>query len=140
MLETEKAAIRRIYDEVWNKKNLEALDEIAAPNLVTHDAPAGLPAGVEGWKTYFGMILKAFPDTKFTIEDQIGEGSKVVTRWSTTGTQTGEFMGNPPSGKKISITGIEIDRFANGKIVEDWSEFDQMSLMTQIGIVPMPGD
>ena len=140
MLETEKAAIRRVYEEVWVKNNLQAMDEICVPNLVTHGTPEGTPTVLEGWRTYFRMIQKAFPDTKFTIEDQIAEVDKVVTRWKTTGTQTGEFMNIPASRKKITITGIEIDRFNNGKIVEDWNEFDQMGLMQQIGVVPMPGD
>jgi steroid delta-isomerase-like uncharacterized protein len=70
------------------------------------------------------------------IEDQVAEGDKVVTRWTATGTHKGELMGIPPSGKKVRVTGIAIDRLEDGKIVESWSSFDQLGMLQQIGAIP----
>jgi predicted SnoaL-like aldol condensation-catalyzing enzyme len=81
MYEENKALVRRVYEEVWNKGNLAAIDAIYAPGVVNHTLPPGLPKGVEGGKVFTGMYLKAFPDTKMTIEQQIAEGDKVVTHW-----------------------------------------------------------
>lgn len=114
-------------------------DEIFAPNHVNHDPNIPMEAsGPEGMKQLFGMYKSAFPDGRQTIEDQIAEGDKVVSRWSATGTHQGELMGIPPSGNRAEITGITIDRFAEGKIVESWSNYDLLGLMQQIGAVPSP--
>jgi predicted ester cyclase len=81
----------------------------------------------------------AFPDLHFTIEDTLVEGDKIVWRWSSTGTNTGSMMGMPSTNKKATITGIEIYRIANGKIAERWGNFDQLGMLQQLGVVPMPG-
>lgn len=82
------------------------------------------------------MYLTAFPDLHFTFEDFIAEGDQVVVRWTPSGTQKGELMGIPPSGKSFSATGIEIYRFEGGKIVEHWLESDMLGLLQQLGVVP----
>lgn len=139
MSEENKAIARRSFDEVWNQGNLAAIDEIYAPDVVNHTLPPGLPPGVEGGKAFTGMYLSAFPDTKMTIELQIAEGDKVVTRWKAQGTHKGELMGIPATGKQVTVTGIVIDRIVGGRIVESWGEFDQMGMMQQLGVVPTPG-
>ena len=139
MSEENKALVRRSFEEVWNDKNLDALDEIVAPDVVNHSSPPGLPEGVEGNKAFIGMYLSAFPDTKMTIEDMIATGDKVVTRWVATGTHDGELMGIPPTGKHVTVTGIGIDRISGGKIVESWGEFDALGMMQQLGVAPTPG-
>ena len=136
MSEENKALIRRFYEEVWNDKNLEAIDELVATDSVDHD----LPPGREGAKAFISMYLSAFPDTKMTIEDLLAEGDKVVTRWSATGTHTGELMGIPATGKQVTVTGLDINRYSGGKSVEHWGEFDQMGMMQQLGVVPGPGE
>ncbi len=83
-----------------------------------------------------GVYLRAFPDADITIEDQLVEGDRVVTRWTGRGTQTGEFMEMPPSGKKVAVPGVQIDRFSGGKIVEEWTLFDQLGMLQQLGAVP----
>ena len=88
---------------------------------------------------YYATYRAAFPDTHLTIEDQIAEGDKVVTRWTATGTNQGTLMGIPPSGKRVTITGISITRIANGKAVEDWVNFDTLGMLQQIGAIPTPG-
>jgi steroid delta-isomerase-like uncharacterized protein len=85
------------------------------------------------------MYRSAFPDMRVTIEDLVAEGDKVAARWSVTGTHRGELMGIPATGKRVTVTGIEINRFAGGKLVEHWESFDQLSMMQQLGVVPAPG-
>jgi steroid delta-isomerase-like uncharacterized protein len=139
MSEENKALDRRIFEAVSNK-NLAALDELMAPDMVDHELPPGLPPGRDGTKAFLGMFISAFPDIKVTIEDQIAEGDKVVTRWTATGTHTGELMGIPATGKQVTMMGIDITRFSGGKNVEHWGQFDQMGMMQQLGVVPPPGE
>ena len=140
MSEENKAVIRRFFAEVWNEKNIDAIDELIADDQVDHSLPPGLPAGRDGVKAFVGMYLSAFPDTKMTIEDQIAVGDKVVTRWTANGTHTGELMGIPATGKQVTVTGIDINRVSGGVSVEHWTEFDQMAMMQQLGVVPAPGE
>jgi steroid delta-isomerase-like uncharacterized protein len=138
MSEENKAVARRIIEEVWNKKNLDAIDELIAADCVNHTLPPGLPSGRKGVKAFIGIYLNAFPDVKFTIEDMIAKGDKVAIRWSATGTHTGELMGIPATGKQITVTGLDIGRYSGGKGVEFWGEFDQMGMMQQLGVIPTP--
>jgi steroid delta-isomerase-like uncharacterized protein len=140
MSEQNKAIARRIFEEVWNESNLDVIDELYTKDVVNHALPPGLPPGIDGFKAFAGMYLSAFPDTKMTVDDQITDGDKVVTRWTGTGTQTGELMGIPPTGKRVTVTGIDFQRIAGGKIVESWGQFDQMGMMQQLGVVPSPGE
>jgi steroid delta-isomerase-like uncharacterized protein len=117
------------------------VDEVTAANHV-NSGPAALPGmanGPEGTKMLIGVYRAAFPDLHFKVEEQTAEGDTVVTRWSSGGTHKGPLMGIPPTGKSASVTGVTIDRFANGKIVSSWAIFDQMGTMQQLGIIPMPG-
>jgi predicted ester cyclase len=84
------------------------------------------------------MYRIAFPDLELTIEDQVAEGDEVVTRFTARGTHRGELMGIPPTGRKVVVTGISIDRLVNGKTVESWTNYDVLSMMQQLGIIPMP--
>ena len=133
-----KASVRRFYDEVFNKKNRAAIDEFIDPNHVDHAAPPGTPGGLEGAKQTLTMYLTAFPDLYFTVEDIIAEGDKVVTRLTARGTQQGEFMGIPPTGKKATVKAIDINRIVGGKSIEHWLEMDTLGLMQQLGVVPTP--
>ncbi len=136
--EENKALSRRLIEEVWNQGNLAVIDELTAPNYVDHD-PTGPIQGPEGMKQFVSMYLTAYPDTHFTIEDQIAEGDRVVTRWTARGTHKGPLMGIPPTGKQVTVAGISIDRVVNGKLVEDWSSYDALGMMQQLGVVPAPG-
>jgi steroid delta-isomerase-like uncharacterized protein len=139
MSEANKALVRRMANEVMNNGNLRVVDEIIAPNAVNHSNPPGFPAGTAGVKQMVTMYRSAFPDMRITIEDLVAEGDKVVARWSATGTHRGELMGIPATGKRVTVTGIEINRIAGGKIAEHWEIFDQLSMMQQLGVVPAPG-
>jgi predicted ester cyclase len=121
MSEDNKAWFRKSQDEIWNKGNLDAAGEIFAADVVIHNAAPGNPGGLEGVKFTVSGIRAAFPDLQFAMEDLIAEGDKIAHRWSITGTQKGEWMGAPPTGKKTTMSGISMLRIANGKIVEIWS-------------------
>jgi len=137
--EVNKASMRRFYDEVFNKKNRAAIEEFIDPTQVDHAAPPGTPGGLAGAKHTLTMYLTAFPDLYFTVEDLIAEGDKVVARLTTRGTQQGVFMGIPPTGKHVTVTGIDINRLAGGKSVEHWLNMDTLGLLQQLGVIPAPG-
>lgn len=136
-----KAASRRILEEGFGKGQTAVVDELVAPNWVNHfaDNPPGLPEGSQGLKQLMSMYHSAFPDLHIQIDDQIGEGDQVVTRWTATGTNTGSLGPMPASGKQAVVTGITVDRYAGGKQVEGWGIFDQLGMMAQLGFIPLPG-
>ncbi len=137
--EENKALVRRWIEEGWDQGNVAIIDELAAPDFVDHHLAPGLPPNADGHKAWIQVARAGFPDLQLTIEDMIAEGDKVVARMTVTGTQTGEFMGLPPSGKPVSVTAIGISRIADGKSVEYWEDFDALGLMQQIGAIPPPG-
>ncbi len=131
-----KALVRRVIEEAVNQGNLVVVDQLAASNYVYHEPTAGEVKGPEGLKKLITMYRHAFPDLRMTIDDQIAEGDRVVTRWRARGTHKGELMGVAPSGKPITVTGILITRFANGKFVEEWENYDALGMLRQLGAVP----
>ena len=134
--EDNKALMHRFLEEVFNKRNLAAMDEFIAPDQVDHTLPAFLPTTPEGTKRAIGMYLKAFPDLHLTVEDMFAEGDKVVTRFTSRGTQKRAFMGIPPTGKQVTVSSIVIVRIAGDKIVEQWGLDDQMGMLQQLGVIP----
>lgn len=136
--EDNKALVRRFYDEVINKKNLAAIDEFVDPHVIDHALPPGMPGGIEGMKQVNALYFDAFPDTHFRVEDTIAEGEVVVARLTISATQQGAFLGLPPTGKHVTVTGITIIRCANSKIVEHWNETDMLGLWQQLAVVPSP--
>ena len=140
--EQNKASSRRFLEEAANKGNLDLIDEIADANCVTHqaDGVGNDLRGREALKQLVKMYKVAFPDLRFTVEDQVAEGDKVVTRWSSEGTHKGELMGIPPTGKHAAhVTGISIDRYSGGKFVEGWTNWDTLGLMQKLGVIPALG-
>jgi steroid delta-isomerase-like uncharacterized protein len=134
-----KAQSRRVIEEVWNKGNLEVIDELVARDHVLNDPSYPDPGrGPESVKRFVRMYREAFPDVRITIDDQIAEGDKVVTSWTARGTHRGALMGIPPTGKKAEVSGILIDRFSGGKIAETLGRWDTLGLLRQIGAVPEP--
>ena len=135
MSEQNKMTVRRIFEEIESQGNLAVVDEIFASDFVNH-TPLGENHGPDGAKHFVNMLRSAFPDLHSTVEDQIAEGDKVATRFTSRGTHRGELQGIPASGNTIQITGIVISRFANGKIVEQWGSPDLLGMMQQIGAIP----
>ncbi len=136
--EDNKTVVHQFLDELFNKRNLAIVDALCVTNVISH-GPGPEVSGTEGIKRSAGMYLAAFPDLHFTFEDFIAEGDKVVVRETMSGTQQGELMGIPPTGKQFSATGIEIYRFEGGKIAEHWLESDMLGLLQQLGAVPSRG-
>lgn len=136
--EQNKAIIHRAVEEVFSQGKLDVVDELFAVNYISHNAPPGLAAGTAGIKQLVTLYRTAFPDLHFTIEHMFAEGDKVVDHWTMYGTHQGELLGIPPTNRSIKVKGIEIDRLANGKIVENWVNFDQLGLLQQLGVVPVP--
>lgn len=137
MLQQNKAIVRRSYEEVFNAGDLDVVDELVSTDFVAH-TPSGDIQGATQMKQYVMTLRAAFPDLRITIEDQIAEGDKVVTRWSATGTHTGPFQGIPPTGKRGHMTGVDIDYVIDGKTVECWNLADNLSLLQQLGVLPVP--
>jgi steroid delta-isomerase-like uncharacterized protein len=135
MSEQNKAHIRRVIEEVYNRGDLRVVDEVAASDLVIH-APSQEIRGREGAKQYVAALRAGFPDLRFTVEDQVAEGDMVVTRWTARGTHGGEFQGVPATGREIRLAGTDIDRIAGGKVVECWAQVDELGLMRQLGVLP----
>ena len=139
--EENKALARRFRLEVFSQGNIAAIDEICDANWTYHDPsdPQGnWPRGPQGMRQLVNLYRSAFPDLHFTIEEEVAEGDKVVTRWTARGTHKGELMGIPPTGRQATVTGITINRIANGKIVEDWPPSDMMAYLQQVGVsLPM---
>jgi predicted ester cyclase len=135
--EHNKALVRR-YREIHNSGHLDALHEIVAQDIVSHNGLPGLPPGLEGGKMAHQFFSAAFPDTQVTTDDLIVEGDKVVERFTARFTHKGEFMGIPPTGKSCTVTGMSVFRIANGKIVEHWGQNDALGLMQQLGAMPAP--
>ena len=136
--EENKAIFRRYVEEVGNEGNLDLVDEIFA-DYVSHQPDGSvLERGPEDVKRFMGEFRSAFPDFHTTIEDQIAEDDRVATRWTMRGTHEGEFRGIAPTGKQMTVTGIGIFRFSDGKVVESWDNFDQLGMMQQLGAVSSP--
>jgi len=135
-LEENKNIVRR-YQEIYNRNDLDALSEVMSENLLTPKIMPGIPTGIEGAKAAHRIMLAGFPDYQTTIDDLFAEGDKVAARITMSGTNTGSFMGIPPTGRHVSFTGIYIARLANGKIVEHWGEEDGVSLLQQLGVLKL---
>ncbi len=133
-----KEIVRR-YRELHNTNRLDQLDQIVARDLISHNMMPGLPQGIEGARKSHQMFISMFPDSRYTTDDLIAEGDYVVERWTSSGTHTGApFMNSPASGKKFKVSGVSIYRLNNDKIVEHWGEFDQLSVLQQLGLARMP--
>ncbi len=131
----------RFHLELFQHGNFAVADELIAPDFVLHSPglPPTLPPGPESAKQFATMIRTGFPDLQITHHDTFSAGDKVVIRWSARGTQTGEVMGVPPTGKQMQVTGIDIFRIADGKLVEFWQNWDQLGMLQQLGALPTPG-
>ncbi len=126
------ALAMRIANEVWNDGNMDVVDEILAPNYVRHNPKSWEPAMVDGpeaFKEYVGMVHDMYPDFKLEVHNRMASGDMVASNWTVTGT-------HKESGKPISVDGLVMTRYENGKAVEEWMTFDTLSLAKQIGMVP----
>ena len=136
----QKAAVRRYYEDVINRGNLAALDELFAPDCVTHLAGNPEPlVGPAGQRHMVTMFLEPFPDGVIALESLVSEGDRAVARIRYRATQTGPFQGIPPTGRPVDMSGVFEARFAGGQITEAWASPDMLSLLQQLGALPAPG-
>jgi predicted ester cyclase len=138
--EQNKVNYQRFIEEVWNKGNLDVVEEIVSPGIIFH-SPPGTPPGWEGMKQLVASFRAAFPDVCLTVEDQIAERDRTVARLTITGTHRGSFRSHlktlMPTGKRISIQVMDIfGHDANGKLAECWSGFDVFGMLQQLGAIP----
>jgi steroid delta-isomerase-like uncharacterized protein len=138
-IEENKSFALRMIDEAWSKGNLDVVDELVDADFVFHDPTAGEIHGCEGLKQLIMMYRTGYPDLQFTSEDLIAEGDRVVQRWSCGGTHKAELMGIPATGKQTTTAGINIIRYKDGKAVEEWSYWDTLGWLQQLGVVPQMG-
>lgn len=131
-IEENKAIVRRHFEEIWNQKRFDLADELVATDYLSHLPLPGQPAGIEGFKYAVQMLLTAFPDLQHTIEDMIAEDDKVVSRLRVKGTHQAPFRGILPTGRIVTWTGIRILRLREGKICENWANWDDLELMRQL--------
>jgi steroid delta-isomerase-like uncharacterized protein len=132
------AASERILAEAWTEGNLEVIDQLCASDCVDHDlASHEETRGVDANKERVQSYRTAMPDLTVSVVDSIASGDEVAIRWVARGTNDGELMGNPPTHRKVEITGMSIDRFdADGKLVETWDQWDMLGFMQQLGMTP----
>jgi predicted ester cyclase len=133
-IEENKKIVQR-YQEIYNSNDLAALGEVVSEDLRTPKIMPGIPTGLEGAKAAHRIMLAGFPDYQTIIDDIFAEGDQVAARITMSGTNTGNFMGIPATGKHVLFTGIYIARIANRKIVEHWGEEDGVSLLQQLGVL-----
>ena len=132
------ATMRRCY-ELINAGDIDGFGELLADDFVEHEQTPGLAPTKEGVLDFFRMYRAGFPDLRFNPEDFIASGDKVVVRVRATGTNTGDFMGMPATGKSMNIQLVDIVRFGDdGLGHEHWGVADVMTMMQQLGVVPMP--
>ena len=125
---------KKIFEEMWNGRNFENLNEHFASSFKGHDPQAAVNSPDE-LKAMMQGYQSAFPDLKFTIDDVFGDGDKVLLRWTGVGTHQSEMNGIPPTGKQATVKGNSVMRFENGQVVEDWTVWDALGMFQQLGLV-----
>jgi steroid delta-isomerase-like uncharacterized protein len=135
-LDHNKSAVRRYYDEVLNAGAIDVLDEIAVENYVEHDPFPGMGDGRDQLKMRAAGLRAAFAPCTFRLDDVIAEDDRVVVRWTSHGTHSGEFLGMAPTHRDYTISGIDIHRVESGRLAEHWHVVDQLSQLQQLGLIP----
>jgi steroid delta-isomerase-like uncharacterized protein len=136
-LQRNRRAVERYFGEVWNRGRLDVLDDLLAPDYVNHTPSTPDPApGPAGLKPIVAALRLAFPDLHYSIEDIVVTEDKAVVRVTMTGTHLGALFGLPPTGRRVRVSQVNIERFHDGRIVEHWRVTDELALMRQLGAVP----
>jgi steroid delta-isomerase-like uncharacterized protein len=130
-----KAAVRRFFEELLSTDNVALADELLSVDFCFYFAGSPTPMDLESYKKFLVARRAAFPDRRFVVEDMIAEGDKVSARFTMRGTHKGVYQGIAPSGREVSMTGIDIIRLSEGKMVEDRVEVDQLGMMQQLGVI-----
>ena len=137
-IEENKAIVRRFFEELLSTDNFAVADEILSPDFRFYFAGSPVAMDLESYMEFLVARRAAFPERRFIVEDMIGEGDKVSARFTMRGTHKGEFRGIAPSGTELTMTGIDMIRISEGKLVEDRVEVDQLGMMQQLGAETSP--
>ncbi|HLZ55500.1 MAG TPA: ester cyclase [Ktedonosporobacter sp.] len=129
-----KVAYRQFMEELFNQRDLSAVDRYVDPNQINHHLYPGQKEGSEGVKQTATTLLQAFPDLHMTIDEIVQREDTLVIVWTMQGTQKGTLFGMPPSGNQATWTGIDSVRFSNGKVAERWGQHDALSMAKQLGV------
>jgi steroid delta-isomerase-like uncharacterized protein len=132
--EQNKAVVRDFIDALFTRGDLGAVDQYLAQDFLNHDPPVGVTPDAEGMRAAGAMFRTGFPDWHSDLHDLIAEGDIVVERFTASGTHRGEAMGVAPTGKVVSLAGINIFRVQDGRIVERWGRLDELGLFRQLGL------
>ena len=124
---------RRFGEEVWGKGDLQAADDVLAEHFIEHNPAPGQRPGREGHKQVLQLWRTAFPDLRLTVDDVFAASDRAALRWTARGTHAAALMGMPPTGREVTLTGIDILRVVDGKIVERWGEFNGIEMLQQLG-------
>jgi steroid delta-isomerase-like uncharacterized protein len=133
-LEENKAVVRRYYQEVLTGRDRDLLTRLLDSSFVSH-VPSGPAAGAGAYIAAVDAMHAAFPDLVVTVQDQVAEQDKVVTRWSAAGTHAGDFAGVPATGRRVTVTGIHIHRVQRGRLIEHWEELNLLGMLRQLGML-----
>jgi steroid delta-isomerase-like uncharacterized protein len=132
-----RAIVCRLYEEVWNKRRVELLDDLLSPSHALHDNNTpGSSIGPEHYKRTVTRFLTGFPDLRFSIEDVVAEEEKLAVYWNFSGTHKGKYMGVSATNTKVSVDGITIHHIVNGKIMDSYVNWDALGMMQQLGAFP----
>ena len=137
-IEENKAIVRRFFEELLSTDNLAVADEILSPDFRFYFAGSPDPMDLDSYKGFLAVRRGAFPDRRFVVEDMIAEGDRISARFTMRGTHKVNFRGIAPSGTEVTMTGIDMIRLAEGKMVEDRVEVDQLGMMQQLGMIAEP--
>jgi steroid delta-isomerase-like uncharacterized protein len=135
-VEGNKALVRRMEDEIFNKRRLDAIDEFISPDYVLRTAATGMPAGRDAVRGSIAAYLAGFSDLRISVDELVAEGDRVVGLFTFTGTHDGDLFGIPPTGRAISVRQMAMYRIRDGQVVEEWEVSDQLALMQQVGAIP----
>jgi steroid delta-isomerase-like uncharacterized protein len=133
--DTNKQRIRMLFEEVLNHGSVGLLDDLISGDYIDHNPVPGQGPGAEGIRNKLKGLREAFPDIRFLLEDLVAENDLVAARYHWKATQTGPFMGLPPTGNQVDVKGMDFYRIRDGKLVEHWDSVDQLGLMQQLGLI-----
>ncbi len=136
-IEANKAVLRHL-EQVFNQHDVGALGEVFHADYVEQEPPPGMGPGLAGLQAWMAMFFAAFPDLRWTFEEQIAEGDKVASRSTWQGTHQGPFLGVPPTGKQVTVAAWTIDQVVDGKIAASRLIMDVLGLLQQLGAIPNP--
>ena len=136
--EANKAVVRQWF-QAFNDRDFAAEEAARSAAFAAHVPGVPTPLDGEGWTSFIASFSDGFPDFRLVLEDMVAEGDRVAARWTFRGTHEGEFLSIAPTGKAVSMSAIEVNRVADGKVAEHWVVLDQLGLLQQLGAIPAEG-